>query len=105
MEACCWRSHYLLVSRYSRYALSYRDLKEIAEGRDFNLNQSTIFRCVQEHAHQSCLACPALCKKHNFNPVCDFTGNIGQISWYIELIPGNVFDIPTSLQRNIILFS
>jgi IS6 family transposase len=39
-----------LVRWYSRYALSYRDLKEIAAERDFKLNHSTIYRWVQEYA-------------------------------------------------------
>jgi IS6 family transposase len=33
-----------LVRWYPRYALSYRDLKEIAAERDFKLNHSTIYR-------------------------------------------------------------
>ncbi len=39
-----------LVSWYSRYALSYRDLKEIAAERGFKLDHSTIYRWVQEYA-------------------------------------------------------
>jgi transposase, IS6 family len=39
-----------LVSWYSRYALSYRDLKEIATERGFVLERSTIYRWVQEYA-------------------------------------------------------
>jgi transposase, IS6 family len=39
-----------LVTRYSRYALSYRDLKEIAAERGFKLERSTIYRWVQEYA-------------------------------------------------------
>jgi transposase-like protein len=39
-----------LVSWYSRYALSYRDLKEIAAERGFVLERSTIYRWVQEYA-------------------------------------------------------
>jgi len=39
-----------LVSWYSRYALSYRDLKEIAAERGFQLERSTIYRWVQEYA-------------------------------------------------------
>ncbi len=37
-EAILW-----LVTWYSRYALSYRDLKEIAAERGFVLDRSTIF--------------------------------------------------------------
>jgi IS6 family transposase len=39
-----------LVTWYSRYALSYRDLKEIAAERGFELDRSTIYRWVQEYA-------------------------------------------------------
>ena len=39
-----------LVTWYSRYALSYRDLKEIAAERGFILDHSTIYRWVQEYA-------------------------------------------------------
>jgi IS6 family transposase len=39
-----------LVTWYSRYALSYRDLKEIAAERGFTLDHSTIYRWVQEYA-------------------------------------------------------
>ena len=39
-----------LVSWYSRYALSYRDLEEIAAERGFTLDHSTIYRWVQEYA-------------------------------------------------------
>lgn len=39
-----------LVRWYSRYALSYRDLKEIAAERGFELDHSTIYRWVQEYA-------------------------------------------------------
>ena len=39
-----------LVTWYSRYALSYRDLKEIAAERGFELDHSTIYRWVQEYA-------------------------------------------------------
>jgi IS6 family transposase len=39
-----------LVTWYSRYALSYRDLKEIAAERGFELNRSSIYRWVQEYA-------------------------------------------------------
>jgi len=39
-----------LVTWYSRYALSYRDLKEIAAERGFKLERSTICRWVQEYA-------------------------------------------------------
>ena len=39
-----------LVTWYSRYALSYRDLKEIATERGFTLDHSTIYRWVQEYA-------------------------------------------------------
>ena len=39
-----------LVTWYSRYALSYRDLKEIAAERGFKLDHSTIYRWVQEYA-------------------------------------------------------
>jgi IS6 family transposase len=38
------------VTWYSRYALSYRDLKEIAAERGFTLDHSTIYRWVQEYA-------------------------------------------------------
>jgi IS6 family transposase len=38
------------VTWYSRYALSYRDLREIAAERGFILNHSTIYRWVQEYA-------------------------------------------------------
>lgn len=41
-----------LVRWYSRYALSYRDLKEIAAERGLNLDHSTIYRWVQEYAPQ-----------------------------------------------------
>ena len=36
-----------LVTWYSRYALSYRDLKEIAAERGLQLDHSTIYRWVQ----------------------------------------------------------
>jgi transposase-like protein len=39
-----------LVTWYSRYALSYQDLKEIAAERGFKLHRSTIYRWVQEYA-------------------------------------------------------
>lgn len=39
-----------LVTWYSRYALSYRDLKEIAVERDFEPDHSIIYRWVQEYA-------------------------------------------------------
>jgi transposase-like protein len=39
-----------LVTWYSRYALSYQDLKEIAAERGFKLDRSTIYRWVQEYA-------------------------------------------------------
>ena len=39
-----------LVRWYGRYALSYNDLKEIAEERGLMVNRSTIFRWVQEYA-------------------------------------------------------
>jgi IS6 family transposase len=39
-----------LVTWYSRYALSYRDLKEIADERGFILDRSTIYRWVQEYS-------------------------------------------------------
>jgi len=39
-----------LVSWYCRYALSFRDLKEIAVERGFILDHSTIYRWVQEYA-------------------------------------------------------
>ncbi len=39
-----------LVTWYSRYALSYRDLKEIAAERGFKLVRSTIYRWVQEYS-------------------------------------------------------
>lgn len=39
-----------LVTWYSRYALSYRDLKEIAAERGFTLDRSTIYRWVQEYS-------------------------------------------------------
>jgi transposase, IS6 family len=39
-----------LVTWYVRYALSYRDLKEIAAERGFELERSTIYRWVQEYA-------------------------------------------------------
>jgi len=39
-----------LVSWYCRYALSYRDLKEIAAERGFDLDHPTIYRWVQEYA-------------------------------------------------------
>ena len=39
-----------LVTWYSRYALSYRDLKEIAAERGLQLDHSTIYRWVQEYA-------------------------------------------------------
>jgi transposase-like protein len=41
-----------LVTWYSRYALSYRDLKEIAAERGFKLDHSTIYRWVQEYASE-----------------------------------------------------
>ncbi len=41
-----------LVRWYSRYALSYRDLKEIAAERGFGLDHSTIYRWVQEYASE-----------------------------------------------------
>ncbi len=37
-----------LVRWYCRYALSYNDLKEIAQERGLLLERSTIFRWVQE---------------------------------------------------------
>lgn len=39
-----------LVTWYCRYALSYRDLKEIAIERGLKLDHSTIYRWVQEYA-------------------------------------------------------
>ena len=39
-----------LVSWYTRYALSYRDLKEIALERGLTLAHTTIYRWVQEYA-------------------------------------------------------
>src|SRR5271156_6756733 len=39
-----------LVTWYSRYALSYRDLKEIAAERGLQLDHSTIYRWVQEYS-------------------------------------------------------
>jgi transposase-like protein len=39
-----------LVRWYSRYALSYRDLQEIAEERGLIVDRSTIYRWVQEYA-------------------------------------------------------
>lgn len=39
-----------LVTWYSRYALSYRDLKELAAERGLDLDHSTIYRWVQEYA-------------------------------------------------------
>jgi IS6 family transposase len=39
-----------LVTWYSRYALSYRDLKEIAVERGLELDHSTIYRWVQEYS-------------------------------------------------------
>ncbi len=39
-----------MVTWYSRYALSYGDLKEIAPERGFELERSTIFRWVEEYA-------------------------------------------------------
>ena len=39
-----------LVTWYSRYALSYQDLKKIAAERGFKLERSTIYRWVQEYA-------------------------------------------------------
>lgn len=39
-----------LVTWYCKYALSYRDLKEIAAERGFTLDHSTIYRWVQEYA-------------------------------------------------------
>lgn len=39
-----------LVTWYSRYALSYPDLKEIADERGFKLEHSTIYRWAQEYA-------------------------------------------------------
>ena len=39
-----------LVTWYSRYALSYNDLTEIAAERGLKLNRSTIYRWVQEYA-------------------------------------------------------
>lgn len=39
-----------LVTWYCRYALSYRDLKEIAAERGLKLDHSTIYRWVQEYA-------------------------------------------------------
>jgi IS6 family transposase len=39
-----------LVSWYARYALSYRDLKEMSAERGFELDRSTIYRWVQEYA-------------------------------------------------------
>ena len=41
-----------LVTWYSRYALSYRDLKEIAAERGFELDHSTIYRWVQEYSSE-----------------------------------------------------
>ena len=39
-----------LVRWYCRYALSFRDLKEIAQERGLTVNRSTIYRWVQEYA-------------------------------------------------------
>ena len=41
-----------LVRWYCRYALSFRDLKEIAQERGLTVNRSTIYRWVQEYAPQ-----------------------------------------------------
>jgi transposase-like protein len=41
-----------LITWYSRYALFYRDLKEIAAERGFKLDQSTIYRWVQEYTSE-----------------------------------------------------
>ena len=49
-----------LVRWYCRYALSYRDLQEIAQKRGLSLNRSTIFRWVQEHAPEINKAVPAI---------------------------------------------
>ena len=40
-----------LVRWYCRYALSYKDLKEIAAERGLFVERSTIFRWVQEWMH------------------------------------------------------
>ena len=39
-----------LVTWYCRYALSYRDLQEMALERSLKLERSTIYRWVQEYA-------------------------------------------------------
>jgi transposase-like protein len=39
-----------LVTWYCRYALSYRDLSEMALERGLKLDRSTVFRWVQEYA-------------------------------------------------------
>lgn len=41
-----------LVSWYCRYALSYKDLKEISQGRGLNVERSTICRWVHEYASE-----------------------------------------------------
>lgn len=42
-----------LVTWYYRYALSYRDLKEIAAERCFHLDYSTLYRWVQEYGPET----------------------------------------------------
>jgi IS6 family transposase len=42
-----------LVTWYCRYALSYRDLQEMAAERGLSLARSTILRWVQEYAHEA----------------------------------------------------
>ena len=39
-----------LVRWYGRYALSYRDLKEMAAERGLSIERSTIYRWVQEYS-------------------------------------------------------
>src|SRR5882724_4872463 len=54
-----WK-HYLgeiilwLVTWYGRYALSYRDLKEMAAERGLIVERSTIYRWVQEYSPEIC---------------------------------------------------
>ena len=52
-----------LVSWYCRYALSYRDLTEMALLRGIKLERSTIYRWVQEYAPEICKRTKQFLKK------------------------------------------
>lgn len=62
-----------LVRWYSRYALSYQDLQEIAEERGLMVNRSTIYRWVQEYAPEINKRIKPYIKKTSDSWKCDET--------------------------------